>query len=203
MLGHKRGANTYMEKKIWERDYSAHHISGFILLIVAALLLAPLIHELFHILFLDVNHKNYDAWVTLSPQSGLHGEIKLFDEMDTLDAVILLSLGIFSNLAISAIFFLISWLAKIQKKTHESIISTYLGVGFLYNPLMYFFEPEGDLMNIMKLIDLDRYSLILPAVGLIILAATMLYVHEHAKDVFWGQDEDKPQVSLNILNVFR
>jgi hypothetical protein len=184
-----------------EVDYLRLNAAGFVILIIISILVAPLLHEMLHMFFLDVTETQYKSEIVFSLASGIHGKLTPFAELGVGDSIILLGVGVLSNLVLSAVFFLGSWITRHRGMTHESILSTYLAVGFFYNPLMYFFAGSGDLVNIMSLLDLEGYSYVLPITGLSMLIFVLLYVHDHAKNVLWGQEgvEREPLLTLDFL----
>jgi hypothetical protein len=181
-----------------EVDYLRLNALGFVVLIIVSIVVAPLLHEMLHMFVLDVKDARYTSEIVFSVASGIHGEIKPITELNIYDTLLMLGAGVFSNLVLSAAFFLGSWVTRHRGMTHESILSTYLAVGFLYNPLMYFFAGSGDLVNMMSLLDLEGYGYVLPIMGLSMLIFVVLYLHDHAKNVLWGQEDVERRPLLNL-----
>lgn len=197
--------NAHMDKSPTlgedEVDYLRLNAIGFAILIIVSILVAPLLHEMLHMFVLDVTDTKYRSEIVFSVASGIHGKITPFTELGSADSVIMLGVGVFSNLLLSAVFFFGSWITRHRGMTNESILSTYLAVGFLYNPLMYFFAGSGDLVNMMTLLDLEGYGYVLPITGLSMTLFVLLYLHDHAKNVLWGQEdvERRPLLTADFL----
>lgn len=172
---------THRRKRL---DYYLANILGLILLLFVSILVAPLLHEFLHMFFLDVNHKPYTYQIDFDWGSGITGEIKPFSALSINESIILLGIGVFSNLLIAVFLFLRSWKIRIRGRMPESILSTYLAVGFVYNPMIYFMASEGDLVNILMLMDMQNLALLLPLIGLSFMILVCLYINEHAKHAF-------------------
>ena len=184
-----------------EVDYLRLNAVGFVILIIISILVAPLLHEMLHMFVLDATDTKYRSEIVFSAASGIHGKITPITELGVGDSLIMLGVGVFSNLVLSAVFFAGSWITRHRGMTHESILSTYLAIGFFYNPLMYFFAGSGDLVNMMTLLDLEGYGYVLPIMGLSMLIFVLLYLHDHAKNVLWGQEdvERRPLLTADFI----
>lgn len=200
-LAHLEGRlKTHRRKRF---NYHLANITGFILLITTAVILSPLLHELLHMLFLDMNSMQYSTELNFDFENGIYGKLTPLSNLSVNGSIILLGIGIFGNLLLSAIFFLGSWGIRNVGRLPESIFSAYLAVGFFYHPLIYFFASEGDLMNILSLLDMAEFYYISPVIGFILFLLVSLYIHEHAKHAFFeyhriGEEIEKLERFLGV-----
>ncbi|MBN2014259.1 MAG: hypothetical protein JW778_03675 [Candidatus Altiarchaeota archaeon] len=165
-------------------NYYLANAFGLIVLLLVSIIVAPLLHEFLHMFFLDINHKPYSMEINFDWVNGITGKIMTYTDLSINDSIILLGIGVFSNLILAAIFFLSGWKIKSHGRMPESIFSTYLAVGFIYDPMTYCLASEGDLMNILMLIDMQHLAFLLPFVGLFFLVLVSLYIHNHTKHAF-------------------
>jgi len=173
---------THRRKKV---NYHLANVLGFILLLIIAIVIAPLLHEFLHMFFLDIHDMYYSTEINFDWKNGIYGELTLFSELSIDNSITILGIGILGNLLLSAILFLGSWRIKNLGRIPESIFSAYLAVGFFYNPLIYFFAKRGDLINILMLMDLQEFFYILPIIGCILFLLVSLYIYKHARHAFW------------------
>jgi hypothetical protein len=184
---------AYIEGKLkgHKREKLGYHIAnvaGFALLIVMAMVIAPLLHESLHMLFLEMNNVDYSMEINFNWENGVYGRLKPLSELSISNSVIMLGMGIFGNLLLSSVLFFGSWRIKESGRLPESIFSTYLAVGFFYSPFIYFFAPGGDLINILALLDLGGFSYALPLIGCILFIFASIHVYRHAKHAFLEYD---------------
>jgi len=122
--------------------------------ILIFLFISPLIHEYFHLAFLNFFHKKYFAVYFLSPISGLSAEIKIYSPVTIFESSILLISGVFSSFLFSTIFYFLSKKSKTYKsKFFFSLIS----LAFFLDLFMNTFK--GDIPLLFEMFNL---SFILP-----------------------------------------
>lgn len=170
-------------------------VGGFIALVVIALFLGPLLHEVFHIVVLNMYGCYYTVESMLDLEAVHFSEIRPFCGPGTVASIIILLAGVVGNAIIGLILFLVSWRLEIVGKLPLSNFMTFLALGFSSDPLAYLFRGEGDLVNILALMESPSLAIILPLVGalvLMILAAYLfLYISECLKDYMSIREEIK------------
>ena len=158
-----------------------HEELGIIFFPITALYIAPLFHELGHILMLKFFLCPIKIIIHFSFVIGISGYIEPLCELTPLKAVLTLSAGMFMTLIISFILFFLA--RKLERKSFVSILVNSLAVGFFSSSFIDTLFGKGDIFFILKIIGLDVSPYILSAIALILITIAIIY--------FWRSLEEE------------
>ncbi|MEA3255722.1 MAG: hypothetical protein U9Q22_07815 [Candidatus Altiarchaeota archaeon] len=164
--------------------YFIANILGVLSFLVIGFLIAPIIHELLHMLVFEFHGCYYTSHLAIDESMRLHGSLKPFCDLDVTQSVILLGVGVSGNFILACILFLLSYEAG---KTGELPLSNFLVLtawGFFLDPLFYLFADEGDIINILMLTERGDLIQYLPMLGSILFLLFMAYTYLHLRNSF-------------------
>jgi len=178
----------YVEEKLLDKrkgrkqQYYVALVSGFIFLIVISLFFAPLIHELFHILMFNFYGCYYTIESILDLEAAHFSELQPFCGPGVGASIVILAAGVVGNSILSFIFFIFSWRLNIIGKLPFSNFMMFFALGFLSDPLAYLFRREGDLVNILVLLEMPDLTILLPVLGIILLGILTGYLYRYISE---------------------
>jgi len=167
-----------------ERNYYLANIFGLITFLLVTFFLAPLIHDLFHLIVLKIFNCEYTFYFSYNWDRKFHGEIQTFCDLSTGKAIIMLGAGIFGTSFISLILFFFSWFYAKLGKLPLSNFLIYPALGFFTDIFFYFFMiKEGDILGILKTINRTDLIPIVPYIGLFLFTILILYLYIYMKEI--------------------
>ncbi|RLI92176.1 MAG: hypothetical protein DRO95_02860 [Candidatus Altiarchaeales archaeon] len=171
-------------------------------LFLVALVIAPLIHELLHIIILKTLGYYYNGNIEFTLENGIYGKLEIISEMNFIDVIIFLGIGILGNFIFGSILFINGFYTRVSGKTAQSSIPLFTGLGFLTDPMSYLFSTSGDLINILNLLGVQGISFILPLFGFFIFISISLYLSEYLTH-FIAEYKKIDEIERDIENFIR
>ncbi len=163
-----------------EKSYYIVNSLGIISLFFVAMILAPLFHEFLHVMAFHILDYDCSLRINFDWSTGIYGKVNTISKLSLGEALIVLSAGVAGNLLVGGFLFVVCYYLRKQEKFIGLNFSLYIVLGFLSEPIFYFFEGRGDLVNILMLLDMSEFSFMLPSVGFILSILILLYISEHA-----------------------
>ncbi len=156
-----------------EHHYNAYMIAGLLSFPIVAFIISPFFHELFHIFVLK--YYNCPYWVDPSLTGGLHATIHLKCTMSNIQLAILYLAGVVGTLAIGFSLLILDWYLTKRDYLEYSIFTSFIAMGFLFSPVIYFFSGEGDLINAFNVLSIPTPSYLFPLLGTGIMLSSLIY----------------------------
>ena len=141
-------------------------IHAIILLTVTALLISPLIHELLHMVALEIYGCKYIPNIDIS-SFRVHGKLTPMCVLGNIELFIVYMIGVAGTLLISTVLMCYDKILIRRRMIKASILISAVSLGFLASSVSYFFEPEGDIINALSVIGIETHNFI-PLIGLMI-----------------------------------
>jgi len=147
---------------------------------VTVFLIAPLTHELFHIAAVMLYNCPFD--ISIMTGAELIFGIKPLCQLNQFQTVILLSSGIAGNVALGILIFLIAAeervIADSKRKYVRSFDLSVISLGFLFSPAIYFFQSQGDIVQLLQLFEISMPYIVRIGIGvfLLLLAALRFWI---------------------------
>lgn len=157
------------------RHYHEFMIAGLISFPLVALLISPFFHELFHMIVLKSYGCDYWANFDFSLSHGLYATINHSCALSGAQLVTLYLSGVSGTLAIGFLLLSFDWLLTKRNCLEYSVFTSFIAMGFLFPPVIYFFTEEGDLVNALNIIGAGYLSGLLPWVGILIMIISLVY----------------------------
>lgn len=162
-----------------ERRIQLAHTAGILTLILVAYVISPVIHETGHTLLLRLFRCHYTINYTFEVKPGLSSEIAPMCGLNPLETVLVFGAGITAEMFFSFSFFAASFILLKRSSIILSDFMVYSGAGFSINPILYFFQETGDLVNILAALSIPQAASALPYIGAGLAAAELVYVGAH------------------------
>lgn len=180
--------------------YFIANILGVLSFLVIGFLIAPIIHELLHMLVFEFHGCYYTSHLAIDESMRLYGSLKPFCDLDVTQSIILLGAGVSGNLILACILFFLSYKTG---KTGKLPLSNFLVLttwGFFLDPLFYLFADEGDLINILRLTEREELIQFLPMLGSVLFLLFMAYTYLHLRNSF--EDYQRIMQGIKTSNAF-
>lgn len=158
-----------------KHHYNAYMIAGLLSFPIIAFIISPFLHELFHMLVLNYYNCPYWADFHSSLESGLYATVYPGCIMSNIQWAILYLAGITGTLAIGFSLLILDWHLTKKDYLEYSIFTSFIAIGFLFSPVIYFFSKEGDLINTFTVLNISPPAYILPLIGIGIMLFSLAY----------------------------
>jgi len=158
-----------------EHHYNAYMIAGLLSFPVVAFIISPFFHELFHIFVLKYYNCPYWADFHSSLTGGLYATVYPSCTMSNIQLAILYLAGVVGTLAIGFSLLILDWYLTKRDYLEYSIFTSFIAMGFLFSPVIYFFSEEGDLINAFNVLNISYPSYFLPLLGIGIMLSLLIY----------------------------
>ena len=173
---------SYVEKNLSSHLKRRWHfflvnVLGGLVLLPVIFVLGPLFHESVQMILLGVYRCHYMFAPYFEWSTGVHAYVMPFCPLSVVQEVLLYTVGIAFNLLVSVAFFVFSWILLRDGKFFHSNFCLYLGLGFSFNPIVYFFSDAGNLINLLKVVGIGRFAYILPVLGSVLFALEVVYTY--------------------------
>lgn len=164
------------KRYIHEKHYQEYTIAGIISFNIIAAFISPFLHEMFHALILKIYNCGYWTDFHSSFFTGIYATIYKTCILSKTQEAILYFSGVLGTLFIGFLILYIDW--QFTKKGHleYSVITSFIALGFLFSPTLYFFMNTGDLINGLNMLGLSKYAGFLPLIGLSISIYSIGYL---------------------------
>ncbi|MBN2251840.1 MAG: hypothetical protein JW724_07190 [Candidatus Altiarchaeota archaeon] len=160
-----------------ENSFYCANISGLISFLLISIVIAPLFHEIMHLTVLEYLHCNSNTNIEISWEYGIHGDISPLCALSGGKAALLFGAGFVGNFIIASAFFMFtSFFYRRDMLLHSNFLM-YVALGFLTDPLFYFFASEGDIASILKILGREDWLPILPAPGILMFSLSIAYIY--------------------------
>lgn len=180
-------SRDYVKKKLipgaWRRRayfYSAN-IFGVLSFLFISLIAAPLIHEAAHTTLLDYMGCPYHTEFSVTGDYNMRGQINLFCDLSLRGTVFVLGAGVFSTLVFSALLFMLSSHLHLRGMLNHANYVMYLALGFLMDPIFYSFAMEGDIVNILSVLEREDWMPYVPILGTLLFAFAVAYYYVYTE----------------------
>lgn len=166
---------------ILNRKKNFYHstVFGLGIFLLIAFIVAPVMHEGSHILVLKVLGCHYNINLFFSLAQGVYAYINPWCGMSPLNSLVFFASGITVNVCISVLLFGYSWVLLRRWRLSQSIIVLFAALGFSVNPVLYFFETTGDILNMTQAIGIGFSSVLSKFMGACMLIAGSVYLFFH------------------------
>ncbi len=164
-----------------KHHYNAYMIAGLLSFPIIAFIISPFLHELFHMLVLKYYNCPYWADFHSSLRGGLYATVYLNCTLDKIQLVILYLAGITGTLAIGFSLLILDWCLTKKDYLEYSIFTSFIAMGFLFSPVIYFFSKEGDLINAFNVLNMSPPAYLLPLIGIGIMLFSLAYFYMNLK----------------------
>lgn len=180
---------SYLEDRVLsarrgrEFRYYAAVFFGLLCMLLVGFFIAPIVHELSHMLCLSAFGCNYGFDVFFMGRTEFYAEIHPLCSMDVFESSAVLAAGVIMTSSIGIVLFLLAWRAERLGKLPLSILLILVSFGFLSDPIGYLFRSEGDLVNILSINNAAGLSILPPLAGLLILFLLSIYLFQYITHV--------------------
>jgi len=154
-------------------------IIGAAAFLLISILVAPIVHELMHFFVLEFYHCYYEPHIRFTPEYGLYGNLAQFCALSPGKEALVSGAGVLVNYAIATVLFMLVPVIYRKGMIIHANFFMYAALGFLSDPLFYFFASEGDMINILWLLKKEAWAPLLPVLGLLTFSLAMAYVYRH------------------------
>jgi hypothetical protein len=188
-IGDRMQSFRYIEEKVLsarqgrEFRYYIAIFFGLLCMLSIAFFIAPVIHELSHMAFLNVFGCNYSFDIFFAGGTEFYAEIHPLCSLEVSESSAVLAAGVTTTSVAGIILFLLAWRAERLGKLPLSIFLILISFGFLVDPLTYLFRGEGDLVNILSINKATGLFILLPLAGLLILFLLSIYLFEYTSHI--------------------
>lgn len=155
--------------------YNEFMLAGLVSFPLVALIISPFLHELFHMLVLKFYGCSYWVDFHFSVARGIYAAINHSCALASGQFVVLYLSGIAGTLAIGFLLLSFDWLLTERNYLEYSIFTSFIAMGFLFPPVIYFFTKEGDLVNALHILGAPDLSYLLPFIGVGIMILSLVY----------------------------
>jgi len=157
------------------------NVVGVVFFLFISFFLGPVVHEWSQMALLAL----YDCHYAFSPffdwRFGMNASVAPFCSLSPLQEVALYSVGIGLNLSLALVFMSLSWFLLKRGRFSHSNFCLYLGVGFSFNPIVYFFADRGNLINLLGVFGVGDLAFALPLAGSVLFALEVVYSYAVVK----------------------
>ncbi|MFH1127667.1 MAG: hypothetical protein V1718_06170 [archaeon] len=178
-----------------EHHYDAFMIAGLLSFPFIAFIIAPLFHELFHVLVLEYYDCSYWTDFHTSIFKGLYAAVYPNCHLESNKLGLLYFSGVLGTLFIGFSLLVVDWYLTIKDYLEYSIFTSFIAMGFLFSPVVYFFLDEGDLINAFNILDIPAPHYLFPLIGIVIMFSSLIYFwynlkYTSMKDLLEEEKED-------------
>jgi hypothetical protein len=153
------------------------NVIGVLCFVIIAVLIAPVVHELAHLLVLEAFDCYYFIDLKLDAESGMYGFIEPACALSENKEALFYTAGVMTNLLIAALFFLFTSALHMRGLINHSNFFMYIALGFLIDPIFYSFAVEGDAMNALAAIGRPGWMIFVPWIGFILFSMSIAYMY--------------------------
>ncbi len=140
---------------------------------IVVLYIAPIFHELGHILILKLFSCPMNLRMSFSFATGLRGHIEPLCELTPVEAIVTLWSGIFMTLILSLMFFFLA--RKWRKKVFVPIVMDATALGFFVSSFIDTLLGKGDIFFILKIVEIDVPSYVLSFITAVLILIAFVY----------------------------
>ena len=177
-----RQKNSIRKQRITpHRHYNACMLAGLLSFPIIAFIISPYLHEIFHMLVLKYYNCPYWADFHSSLRGGLSATVYLNCTLDNLQLAILYLAGIAGTMAIGFLLLILDWHLTKKDYLEYSIFTSFIAMGFLFSPVIYFFSKEGDMVNAFTVLNVSPPTYFLPFIGICIMLFSLAYFYMNLK----------------------
>ncbi len=172
--------------------YNMYTFAGIVSFVLVSLYIAPFTHEIFHVLVLKFNECNYWTDFHTDTFKGLYGGVYQMCYLSKSSLFWLYMSGILGNILLALLFFAFDYYLITKKHVELSNLVLLSAIGFLTDPILYTFQPYGDIMSALQSIGKETLFKFVPLFGLglsLTLIVYMLYTLKHIEDIELIQTE--------------
>ena len=155
------------------------NILGAVVFLLISVLVAPIIHEMMHFAVLELYHCYYEPGVEFSFDSGLYGNIRILCALSPGKEALVFGAGLLVNYVIAAILFMLVRLIYHRGQVIHAAFFMYAALGFLSDPIFYFFASSGDMISILSLIRREEWIPLLPLLGVSLLSLAVAFFYRY------------------------
>ena len=154
--------------------YNIALIGGLVSFLAVSLIVAQYFHELSHMLVLKILGCLYYPDITFDAIS-LSANIYMQCDLGKASLAAVYLSGIFGTLLAGFILLAIDWMLTKKNHLELSIFLSYIALGFLYSPTLYFFNTTGDIVNTLDLLGIPYTYLSLKLAGMLLMISYLSY----------------------------
>ncbi|MFB6075767.1 MAG: hypothetical protein ABEK17_01350 [Candidatus Aenigmatarchaeota archaeon] len=144
---------------------------------LTVLLFAPLTHEFFHVLMLEIFECPYSSEFLLL-EGEIWARIIPLCVLTKPQALIVLAAGMIGNILLGTVLFMVSSCLRIRASKKKGYIKSFyisiLSLGFLFPVSFSFFNPKGDVTSIIKVLEIEFTFYWRILIGFTIIILTIL-----------------------------
>ena len=171
--------------------YDLWSIAGIIAFPLTALILAPIVHEYAHLITL----KFYScfSWILFdfSLADGVTGIVYHSCELSIRQTLVYNLSGISATFAIASLFLILDWTLTKKDYLEYSVFSTFVGMGFFFSSVTYFFKDKGDIVESLGLLGIEHVPVYLYTIGAVLIAANIVYFILNIREISKDLEKDK------------
>lgn len=158
-----------------KHHYNTYMLAGLLSFPIIAFIISPFLHEFFHMLVLKYYNCPYWADFHSSLETGLYATVYPRCILSNIQWAILYLAGIAGTLAIGFSLLILDWYLTKKDYLEYSIFTSFIAIGFLFSPVIYFFSKEGDLVNAFHVLNMSPPAYLLPSIGIGIMLFSLAY----------------------------
>jgi len=168
-----------MTKKTSKREVNWTHynialIAGILSFLAVSLIVAQYFHELSHMLVLKILGCLYYPDIKFDA-INLSANIYMQCDLDKVGLASVYLSGIFGTLLAGFILLALDWILTRKNHLELSIFFSYVALGFLYSPTLYFFKTTGDIVNTLDLLGISYTYMALKLAGMALMLSYLSY----------------------------
>ena len=179
-------------------DEDKINILGILLFPIIALIIGPLLHEYMHSIVLFSYNCEHSIYYSFFIEQGITAKVNIYCMLDKFQYFVVYLAGVLFTFTIGFALILLGYIRLRLKNTKYSIFFSAIGIGFLYSVMNYFFSDSGDLIEMLRILNFEKFFGLLPIIGVLfygILTIYLIYLIKenllHANDTMLNRKNNK------------
>jgi len=140
---------------------------------LVVLYVAPLFHEIGHIIVLKSFSCQIKSKIFFSFTSGIVGHIEPLCELTQLEAILVMWAGAFTTLILSLVFFSLAGMWR--KRLFLPIMMDSIALGFFVSSFIDTLVGKGDIFLIFKILGIEIPPVFLSLIAFVLIAISLMY----------------------------
>ncbi len=173
-------------------------VVGALLFLFGFYIIAPVIHEMGHILMLKYYGCKYVAHLDIVILKSFYGKIYEVCELTKVQQLSVYLGGVILTFVLGFILMVIDIVLTRKRRVNAALLSVALAMSFFLNTSVYFFQNNGDIMYALQAVGLDQnFMPVVKLTGLSILGFMLLilgislYHDLHLFILEWEENKDE------------
>ncbi len=184
---------------------------ALILFPITVLFTAPVMHELFHVIFLKLYRCPYNAGLSFSITEILI-QLDPACQLTVPGSLLVLGAGILGNALVAITLFYLAAGLRLRARTEAQYLDAFylsvISLGFLFSISFYFFFSRGDIVNMLAVLDLSVAPVWRYVTGMVIMVFTIVRFwlgfeaaeHEYHEDLLLEEAQHR---TAGVRHAFR